>query len=343
MTETSPALTSVGTGFATLRSSLTFSQIDPPNKATEVFAITELFEEVLLQSSRKGALMCQRVNLTWRDTVVGSVKLQRYLFLAADKDLGVVAPMAHAHPSTDLILAKYVQLDSPEAGHGETHCQLVVPNPLLFFNTDLHNRGSSIRSPDSSYADLLAHGFLPFHNIDLLEGLFSGSLSHSKCLEISLTQPPACEISVELNILECNDCEGKDSCCFARTGVRNPKWSRVRDVFAAARSFHYKQRQLPGEEEREEITSISICFNAVEHGSRKVLLLLHAEDMRLAQAEALMPESETTTVEEAAQYEKYHVEFDCSNQMERTDVLTTASIGLYVAALSAKNGVPSSQ
>lgn len=234
--------------------------------------------------------MCQGVNRTWRNTIVGSINLQRYLFLAAEQDPGVVALMKSTPLSTKLILSKYVPRDSREGEDYDTHCQLVVPNPLIFFNTDYHNRSYSILvcPPYRSYTDLLAHGRLPSHNIDLLVDLFSGSRSDSACLEMFLTQPPVCEIGVDLNIHICNRCQLVDSCCYILSSIKNSKGLRVRDVFSAVRSFYFRWfSSQVGEEVENDITSISIAFEAVAQGSRKGVLLLSAEDMRLAKAEAM--------------------------------------------------------
>lgn len=231
--------------------------------------------------------MCQRVNRTWKDTVVGSIKLQRFLFLAAEKDLGVVAIMAPTPMPTELRVMTYIQRDDQKAQDSETHGQLIVPNPLIFFNADLHNRGAALQASNISYADLLAHSRLPFHNIDLLVGLFSGSLSHSACLDMFLTQPPVCEVSVELNIVNCDHCQGKETCCFALANVKNPKGLRVKDIFAAARSFHFRQPTHKEDREQEDVTSISVGFQAVAEGTKDGVLLVTAEDMRSAKAEAL--------------------------------------------------------
>lgn len=242
--------------------------------------------------------MCQGVNHTWRDTVVGSVKLQRFLFLSPEQDSGVVAlvdnpPERSRRPHA--LLSKYVLRDNPEADSYETHCQPVVPNPILFFNTDFFNRGCSLKVSKSSYADLLSHKRIPFHNIDLLVGLFNGSRSDSGCLEMFLTQPPVREVTVELNMHKCNDVQCRDrvgqcGCRYELSGVRNPKGLRVKDVFAAARSFHCGYPSLFCDEE--DVISISIAFEPHGTGSRKGVLLLSAEDMRLAKAEALGPRPE---------------------------------------------------
>lgn len=287
----SAELTFVRNPIALLYSLLTPPQTDPPNKATSTFAVTELLEEVLLLLPRKDILLCQRVNRTFKDTVVGSIKLQRFLFLEPEKGVGVVALMTRT-PSAELEVSGYIQRDNSETQDEETYCQPVVPNPLLFYNADLHNRGICLELGSTSGADLLAHSALPFHNSDLLGGLFSGVLSQSACLEMFLTQPPLCEVSVELNIRECTDCHRTETCCFGLPNVKNSKGLIVRDIFAAARAFHYSHPALPGEEEQDEVTSISIGFEAVVPGSKNGVLLLTAEDMRLAKLEASQPRLE---------------------------------------------------
>lgn len=241
------------------------------------------------------------MNRTWRVAIVGSVKLQRKLFLAPEKDIEVVALMHRPPPWKQLLLAKYVERDNTKAEESRTICLPVVLNPLLFFNSDVHNQGRSLSSPSAAYADLLAHSRLPYHNIGLLLGLCSGSLSHSACLEMFLTQPPVCEVRVELNILKCLDCdcETKKHCCFILRRIKNSKGLRVRDIFAAARSFHIHFPCRKGDA-LEEVTSISIAFKAVAHGSYGGVLLLTAEDMRLARAEALNAKLEASDFDETA-------------------------------------------
>lgn len=46
----------------------------------EVFNTTELLELIMLNLPLKDMLLLQRVNQFWKDTVLGSVKLQRWLF-----------------------------------------------------------------------------------------------------------------------------------------------------------------------------------------------------------------------------------------------------------------------
>lgn len=291
------SLTAVCTDFDTARISLIHLQTDPPNKAKEVFAIPELLETILIRLPRKDALMCQRVNQTWRGTTAGSVKLQRFLFLAAEKDPEVVALV---QPSKTPLLSKYVLREDSEAHASQTYCQAVVPNPLIFFNTDIHNRGNSLDLPYASYADLLAHSQLPYHNTRLLAEFFNGLLSYSACLEMFLTQPPVKKVEIEMNILKCCECGGRDSCCFFLSDVTNPKGLRVKDIFAALRSYYYKQRAALDEVVEEDITSISIAFPTIAHGSRKGVILLDTEDMRSAKVEALKSSLRASAVEDTA-------------------------------------------
>jgi hypothetical protein len=58
----------------------------------KVLSTTELLEAILLQLSLKDVLLSQRVSKEWRDTIVGSTKLQQLLFFRP------IGEVAH-HPS----------------------------------------------------------------------------------------------------------------------------------------------------------------------------------------------------------------------------------------------------
>ena len=63
------------------------------NPAAEVFGITEILEQILLNVPGKDVMVLQRVASNWKGTFEGSPGLQRMLFLAPTRERQIIAPI----------------------------------------------------------------------------------------------------------------------------------------------------------------------------------------------------------------------------------------------------------
>ncbi|KAK4611646.1 hypothetical protein CLAFUW4_12938 [Fulvia fulva] len=88
--------------------------------AAQVFAIPELFEAILLQLPLPDLLLSQSVNITFRDTIKGSVRLQRALFFRTTQPASSSAIQAPHKGSINHLL---LQLSTSKNGHDLLHPQ----------------------------------------------------------------------------------------------------------------------------------------------------------------------------------------------------------------------------
>ncbi|KAF1991301.1 hypothetical protein K402DRAFT_174980 [Aulographum hederae CBS 113979] len=97
-----------------------------PSKCSEAFAIVELLEHVLISLPEAEVLKCLRVNKFWKNVIMGSIKLQRKLFIVP-----IEGDTADNDTKEGPVHAKKQRLIGKSSGSGD---EIRTPrlNPLFF-------------------------------------------------------------------------------------------------------------------------------------------------------------------------------------------------------------------
>lgn len=174
-----------------LQDSTDWRQPSQRNPAAEVFGITEILEQILLNVPGKDVMVLQRVASNWKGTVEGSPDLQRMLFLAPTRERQIIVPIdSGLSPSDAWYYAESLRLGAlsdlnvkPFFGKAKspTDFQVVALNPYL--------SGAVLQKVDA-YWEYLATFLERCWDDGRMAKLLETGRGMPSCGDMFLTQPP---------------------------------------------------------------------------------------------------------------------------------------------------------
>lgn len=188
---------------------LTFEDIDSNGSTTasQVFAIVELLEGILLCVDIKTILLAQRVSKNWKATIARSLKLQQALFFDRINDNGLELKCTLPHRKGPPKASEWSACDvEPKMLRNECH-KMCLMNPFIF------NILREERTEGERYNKFL----FCKDDVDRLQRMDSGCWKR-----MLLTHPSTPSVGVQYNF----------GCCTNGVEVRNQNGVTLGDVMA---------------------------------------------------------------------------------------------------------------